>query len=187
MTCVQCQEPRMDNWAYCPYCGQNLGKFGSGLLSGAAVQQAQDNFTLNMRKGLDQQAQGCQMFGGAGNGSGGKVMFQGVSLGVPRAPGVKIDLGKPEVYTGAFLSFPLALQEIAKITLKGTKEPGHVLHGWKVVPEGFKRYSEAMGRHLLREALTGDPDEHTFQIATTCWNDLARLEHRLQDRSKAEG
>ena len=62
-----------------------------------------------------------------------------------------------------------------------------MLHGWKVVPEGFKRYSEAMGRHLLREALTGDPDEHTFQIATTCWNDLARLEHRLQDRSKAEG
>lgn len=160
-TCIKCAEPRMGNWAYCPYCGvstafrrsDNTAQVTSAYASSRADELAS-----------------C-------------LAFEGQA----RRPGVKLDVGKPEVYTGVFQSFPLALQEISRITIEGTKEPGHVLHGWKEVPEGFKRYSEAMGRHLLREALTGDPDEHTFQIATTCWNDLARLEHRLQDRVKAEG
>lgn len=129
---------------------------------------------------------GCQGMGAVLNASCNNSVG-GLLQQIQRQPGLKLDMGKPEVYTGVLQSFPLALKEIARVTVEGISQPGHVLHGWKEVPEGFKRYSEAMGRHLLHEGVVDHPDEFMFNVATTCWNDLARLEHLLQDRAKAEG
>lgn len=96
-------------------------------------------------------------------------------------PGGKATAFKPEVWTGAFESFPLALAEIAKATMAGAKVPGHHLHGWKEVPEGFKVYSNAMARHALAESQVTNPTDHFDEVTATTWNSMARYEHYLRD------
>jgi hypothetical protein len=114
---------------------------------------------------------------------------------VQRRHGVKLDQGKPQIWTGVIEQFPNALEEVAIITVEGTKEPGHVLGGWRTVMDGYRRYSDAMARHMLAEAriVIDDPkvakedNVHRLKIkaaATVVWNDLARLEHLIADFSE---
>lgn len=111
-----------------------------------------------------------------------------------KLPGVKIDTGKPPVYTEFLMQFPLSIRMIALVGDAGSKAAGHVRSGWKEVERGHERYSNAMGRHLLDEAQllassdvdTSDPmRDLIWQAATVAWNDLARLEHLIRENRAA--
>lgn len=96
---------------------------------------------------------------------------------------VKFDGGKPQVVRGVLHYFPRAILEIARVSEAGANK--YEWDGWKTVPDGVSRYTEAMGRHLLAEAIEGPLDSgaggtrclHAAQVA---WNALARLELALR-------
>lgn len=102
-----------------------------------------------------------------------------------RASGVKLDEGKPLLYQGLIEYFPEALMEVAKVSEEGAKAPGHVWGGWRDVPDGYKRYTEAMIRHLFETPAlemgllkTGDRMKLASIVA---WNSLCRLQHLIND------
>jgi hypothetical protein len=119
--------------------------------------------------------------------------------GIGRAPGVKLDKGKPPVFTEFLMQFPRAIRMITRVGAKGTEAPGHVRSGWKAVIDGYLRYSDAQARHLIDEAILGgearlldeteegtDPVEDLiWQAATVAWNDLARLELLIRENRAA--
>jgi len=147
MKCFSCGGFTEQLWRYCPNCGTGQVTASQGFLT--------------MQPGNA----GCSVGG-----------FVGVNE-VLRRPGLKLDEHKAQVYTGVFMSFPYALEAVARKTIEGTGEPGHVLHGWKEVPDGFKRYSEAFARHVLQEGKARNKIESYDAMVTTTWNSLARLEH----------
>jgi len=110
-----------------------------------------------------------------------------------REHGVKLDMGKPLVYTEFLRQFPRAIRLVARVGEKGTQAPGHVRSGWKSVEQGYERYSDAFARHILKEAIlatseveTEDPmQDLLWEAATVAWNDLARLEHLIRQNSYA--
>ena len=58
--------------------------------------------------------------------------------------------------------------------------------GWEAVPDGQIRYSDAMGRHILDEAVDGlwdDKEGGSGELHATAvaWNALARLELIIRD------
>lgn len=108
--------------------------------------------------------------------------------------GVKLDNGKPLVYTEFLRQFPRAIRLVARVGERGTQAPGHVRSGWKSVAQGYERYSDAFARHILREAMLATDAEPTspdpmhdliWEAATVCWNDLARLEHLVKQNQAA--
>lgn len=98
----------------------------------------------------------------------------------PHEPGAKMDAGKPCVYQGAIGYFPLAIDAVAEVSTFGATK--YAWRGWETVPDGFNRYSNAMGRHLLKEGSgeQNDPDSGLLHAAHTAWNALARLELMLR-------
>lgn len=56
--------------------------------------------------------------------------------------------------------------------------------GWCVVENGVQRYTNAMYRHLLLEAMgeENDVESELLHSAHTAWNALARLELQLRQR-----
>ena len=100
----------------------------------------------------------------------------------PNTPGAKLDAGKNRL--GLVLSgFALALQEVGKVGTYGATK--YTADGWKTVPNGLERYTDAMYRHLLREA-TGeavDADTQLLHAAHSAWNALARLNLLLESRN----
>lgn len=104
-------------------------------------------------------------------------------------PGSKLDAGKAPIVRGAINYFPRAIAAVALLSLYGANK--YTWKGWKSVPDGYSRYSDALGRHLVKEETEGDwdlevrsdpkyPAEilHATQVA---WNALARLELKLRD------
>lgn len=61
-------------------------------------------------------------------------------------------------------------------------------NGWMEVPDGERRYTDAMMRHLLREAEGEecDPDTGLRHAAHAAWNALARLDLALRQAPNAE-
>lgn len=106
--------------------------------------------------------------------------------------GAKLDAGKSPIYQGLIDYFPRACSAIADISRRGAIK--YAWKGWETVPDGFNRYSNAMGRHLLGEAIEGlydsgptglGPDVlHAAQVA---WNACARLELKLRELEKVNG
>ena len=91
------------------------------------------------------------------------------------APGAKLDAGKNRLGLMLF-GFAHALEEIGRVTTYGAKK--YTENGWMLVENGRARYTDAMLRHLLREA-TGeqhDPETGLRHAAHAAWNALARLE-----------
>ena len=91
------------------------------------------------------------------------------------SPGAKLDAGKNRLGLVLF-GFAHALQEVGKIGTYGAKKYSD--YGWMSVPNGEERYTDALLRHLLKEA-TGellDPDTGLHHAAHAAWNALARLE-----------
>ena len=90
-------------------------------------------------------------------------------------PGAKLDDGK--VRAGLVINgFSIAITEVAKVGTYGAKKYSD--NGWVAVPDGVNRYTDAMYRHLLKEASGESTDNETgiLHAAHAAWNALARLE-----------
>lgn len=97
----------------------------------------------------------------------------------PHAPGAKLDGSKPRVslITGGM---PRALLAVADVATFGAQKYSD--GGWQHVPDGIARYTDAMQRHLLHEAIDErDPETGLLHAAHIAWNALARLELMLRD------
>lgn len=106
-------------------------------------------------------------------------------------PGAKMDAGKPPVFQGVIDYFPLAIEEVAKVSAAGAAK--YSWKGWESVDDGINRYGNASVRHMLKESYEGMYDSDfearglkILHAAQTAWNDLARLELILREIRYAE-
>lgn len=100
----------------------------------------------------------------------------------PSAPGAKLDAGKvrPELIIRGFARALLAVADVGTFGANKYSD-----NGWQHVPDGIKRYTDAMYRHLLKEH-TGelcDKDTGLHHAAHAAWNALARLELMLRNEA----
>jgi hypothetical protein len=97
--------------------------------------------------------------------------------------GAKLDAGKvrPSLILGAM---PLAILAVAEVGTYGATKYSD--GGWQHVPRGIERYTDAMYRHLLKEASGEDEDSDTEMLhaAHTAWNALARLELIIREKRR---
>ena len=97
----------------------------------------------------------------------------------PHQPGAKLDAGKVEM--GLILNgMPRALLQVARVATYGANK--YTRDGWMSVPDGPRRYTDALYRHLNAEA-RGEVDDADTQLehaAHAAWNALARLELLLR-------
>lgn len=101
------------------------------------------------------------------------------------APGVKLDHGKPRA--GLVLGgFARALTAVSDVGTFGAKK--YTPHGWRSVPHGIERYTDAMVRHQLAEASGEQTDSESglSHAAHAAWNALARLELLLAEAKARE-
>ncbi len=98
------------------------------------------------------------------------------------SPGAKLDAGKGSFdYTLGY--FPNALAAVNEVAEYGAKKytPG----GWVTVPDGVKRYGNALVRHHCARlgGETHDKDTALLHAAHAAWNALATLELILKEQS----
>lgn len=100
----------------------------------------------------------------------------------PHEPGSKLDAGKTEFYNHLFTYFPEALRAVEAISAYGARK--YTRMGWATVPDGVRRYTEALLRHVMAEARGEqvDPESGLDHDAQVAWNALARLELRLRSQ-----
>ncbi len=92
--------------------------------------------------------------------------------------GVKYDGNKVPVARGALHYFPLALTAVARVSTVGARK--YAWDGWRTVPDGARRYTDALVRHLIAEAESPiDEETGCLHAAQVAWNALARLELSL--------
>jgi hypothetical protein len=94
--------------------------------------------------------------------------------------GAKLDGGK--VKASLLVDFNKALLAVAAVATIGAKK--YSRGGWKDVPNGYNRYTDAMLRHLLSDSEFDDGPNgigvlHDAQVA---WNALARLQFKLEGK-----
>ena len=101
----------------------------------------------------------------------------------PHTPGAKLDAGKNRLSL-VFDGFAHALEEVGRVGTYGAQKYSD--HGWVSVPNGVDRYTDAMYRHLLKEAMgvPFDPATDLLHAAHTAWNALARLELMVRAAKK---
>lgn len=102
----------------------------------------------------------------------------------PHQPGAKLDAGKVEM--GLILNgMPRALLQVARVGTYGASK--YTRDGWLSVPDGPRRYTDAMYRHLNAEARgeLHDADTQLEHAAHAAWNALARLELLLRGQGTA--
>jgi hypothetical protein len=95
-------------------------------------------------------------------------------------PGAKLDAGKNRLGLVLF-GFSRALQEVGKVGTFGASKYSD--DGWMDVPDGERRYGDALLRHLMREAEgeTLDPETGIAHAAHAAWNALARLDLMIRN------
>lgn len=101
----------------------------------------------------------------------------------PHVPGAKLDAGKNRL--GLVLGgFAAALTQVGHIGTFGAGK--YTPDGWKHVPGGVDRYTDALYRHLLAEAQgeETDPESGLPHAAHVAWNALARLDLMLKTDEK---
>lgn len=100
-------------------------------------------------------------------------------------PGTKLDAGKPRLGL-VFMTMARALQEVGEVATFGAEEYSN--NGWLAVPDGERRYTRAMFRHLMEEAVGNERDAKSKlrHAAHTAWNALARLDLMIR-REEAGG
>lgn len=103
--------------------------------------------------------------------------------------GSKLDAGKSPIFQGLVDYFPRACIAVANVSQGGAVK--YAWKGWETVPDGYARYSNALGRHLLAESIEGDYDSgptglspDTLHAAQVAWNAMARLELKLREIEK---
>lgn len=97
---------------------------------------------------------------------------------------IKYDGGKPCVYRGVVQYFPRATKAVAEISTFGANK--YAWNGWEGVEDGIARYSDAMMRHFLYEAMGEevDPDSNLLHAAHAAWGAMARLELILREKEE---
>lgn len=96
-----------------------------------------------------------------------------------RKKGVKHDQGKPALRL-VLQSMPRAILAIGEVASYGAAK--YTEDGWETVPNGLKRYTDAMFRHLVSEGIEDkDAESGLLHAAHAAWNALARLELMLRD------
>jgi len=97
--------------------------------------------------------------------------------------GAKLDAGKNRLGLVLF-GFSRALQAVGEVGTYGANK--YTDNGWMEVPNGEQRYSDAMLRHLLKEASgeMRDKDTGLHHAAHAAWNALARLDLMLRAQEK---
>ena len=96
--------------------------------------------------------------------------------GIPQhAPGAKLDAGKLRAGL-MFSDFARALEGVAAVTTFGAQK--YTPSGWRIVPDGVARYTDALHRHLLAQQAgeSTDPESGLPHLAHAAWNALAVLE-----------
>lgn len=95
---------------------------------------------------------------------------------------IKYDAGKPCMWRGLIDYFPRACLAVGNISTFGAKK--YAWAGWEKVDDGINRYSDAMVRHMMKEAMGEevDPDSNMMHAAHTAWGALARLELILREK-----
>ena len=114
-----------------------------------------------------------------------------------RPADTKMDDGKLPVMRGAFLRFPRAMREIARVSVLGATKYDSPIGdmGYLNVERGGERYTEALGRHLLDEVTKGldnvekggalpESGMEVLHAAQAAWNALARLEYLMVELEK---
>jgi hypothetical protein len=98
---------------------------------------------------------------------------------------IKYDGGKVCTYRGLIQYFPRAATAVAEISTFGAKK--YAWAGWEGVDDGINRYSDAMARHLMKEAMGEevDPDSGLLHASHLAWGALARLELILREKENA--
>lgn len=98
-------------------------------------------------------------------------------------PGAKLDSGKAPIFQGVLDYFPRAISAVAEVSAFGAEK--YAWKGWESVPNGFIRYSDAMSRHIVKEAFgeidDGENGTGCLHAAQVAWNALARLELKLRE------
>jgi hypothetical protein len=102
--------------------------------------------------------------------------------------GVKYDGGKAMPIRGCVQYFPRATLAIGELSQRGAEK--YSWDGWRHVLDGFNRYTEAMGRHLIEESFgeldDGDGGTGMPHIVQVAWNALARLEIYLEEKENGK-
>lgn len=98
-------------------------------------------------------------------------------------PGAKLDAGKPRPAL-VLGGFSRALEAVTEVGTFGARK--YTPNGWRSVPNGVERYSEAMLRHWLKETqgIELDPGSNLTHAAHLAWNALARLELMLEQQER---
>lgn len=93
----------------------------------------------------------------------------------PNQPGAKLDAGKNRLGLVLF-GFSRALQAVGEVGTYGANK--YTDNGWMEVPDGERRYTDALLRHLMKEAggEFRDADTGLHHAAHSAWNALARLD-----------
>ena len=95
---------------------------------------------------------------------------------------IKYDGGKPCVFRGVISYFPRAVKQVAEVSTFGANK--YAWNGWEEVDDGINRYSDAMMRHFIYEAMgeEDDPDSGLLHAAHGAWGAMARLELILREK-----
>lgn len=92
----------------------------------------------------------------------------------------KQDWGKSPIVQGCLRYFPRAIKAVAEVSAYGyTKYKSW--GGWVLVVDGYNRYTDALGRHLVDGQIEerNPNDANLLHDAQAAWNALARLELKL--------
>ena len=94
----------------------------------------------------------------------------------PKEKGSKLDAGKCLTFQGLVEYFPLALKAVAEVSTFGANK--YTVGGWRLVPNGQKRYADAEMRHKLARASGElyDVESKLLHQTHEVWNALAALE-----------
>jgi len=83
----------------------------------------------------------------------------------------------------SMLEYGLSLDAVAQIGTYGAQK--YSRGGWQHVENGIIRYTDALGRHFMKERFEFcDKDTDMFHASHLCWNALARLELMLRENYK---
>jgi len=118
----------------------------------------------------------ARLQGGTGNTPKGERDPSGIDA---HSPGAKLDAGKNRCAL-VIGGFSAALWQVSRVGTFGAAK--YTPNGWKEVEGGIERYTDAMARHLLAEAMGEDLDSESglLHAAHAAWNALARLELMLK-------